>query len=198
MNTILNNSLLLRLLRLPEAIRQMRGTDDSSVDAAAIALPRIQEHVQPLRSVIDLGCGHGQWLSVFRDAGCAVKGYDAKAFSPKFLSPDEYQQLNLATPYLFRTTRADLAISLEVAEHIPDAAGRLLVGNLTGISNSVLFSAAIPGQGGWGHINEQPHKYWDDQFTALGYRIGCTFEDINFGSCWWYQQNMRLYVRQEP
>lgn len=134
--------------------RQMHGTDDSAYVSALRALPRICEFVHPITSVIDLGCGHGQWLAAFRNVlGCKVLGFDAKRLRGRWLVASEYQRINLAWPHLFNATKADLAMSLEVAEHLPACGGKFLVMNLCNIAPAVLFSAAMPGQGGWGHIN---------------------------------------------
>ena len=49
----------------------------------------------------------------------------------------------------------DLAISLEVAEHPPEEFAEPLVERLVTAAPFVLFSAAIPEQGGIHHVNEQ-------------------------------------------
>ena len=62
----------------------------------------------------------------------------------------------------------DLAYCFEVAEHLPPELGRKLVDFLSRCAPLVAFSAAQPGQGGTGHINEQPRQYWIDQFATVG------------------------------
>src|SRR5262249_48198784 len=67
--------------------------------------------------------------------------------------------------------RYDIAISLDVAEHLPEKVADRYVGLLCGLSSIVIFSAATPGQGGTDHVNEQPHSYWIEKFSACGYRV---------------------------
>ena len=63
-------------------------------------------------------------------------------------------QRDLAQP-LQIDRRFDLALSLEVAEHLPPECGSEFVQTLTDLSSVILFSAAIPFQGGTDHLNEQ-------------------------------------------
>ena len=91
----------------------------------------------------------------------------------------------------------DLAISLEVAEHLTEKSGQRLVRLLTNLAPVVLFSAAIPGQGGKNHINEQWQSYWVELFAQEKY----VCYDIFRGIFWnvkeispWYRQNMFLFV----
>lgn len=93
--------------------------------------------------------------------------------------------------------RFDLAISLEVAEHLPPALGPSFVQTLTNLAPCVLFSAAIPFQGGHGHVNERWPDYWADLFEAEGFcSVDCIRErvwddtDVEF----FYAQNTILYV----
>lgn len=189
-------STIKRLLRCRQAWRQMHGTDESSYLAALVAVGRVKHYVPNITHVVDLGCGRGQWLTAFRDVlGCTVQGFDQKRFWPGWIKRSEYGRVNLAALCKFHSTVADLAISLEVAEHLPKAAAGLLVANLCGIAPAVLFSAATPGQGGWGHVNEQPHAYWDEKFDRCRYSVVTTFKDLNFPASPWYRDNMRLYLR---
>ena len=91
----------------------------------------------------------------------------------------------------------DLAVALEIAEHLPDSAAECFVESLTGLAPAVLFSAAIPGQGGTGHLNERWPEYWSRLFAAAG------FDPIDAlrPRIWhdervevWYAQNTFLYV----
>ena len=66
----------------------------------------------------------------------------------------------------------DCAISIEVAEHIPTQFSEKLVENLTNATdNVIIFTAAKPGQGGTGHINCQPKKFWLDLFAKKGFYL---------------------------
>jgi hypothetical protein len=94
--------------------------------------------------------------------------------------------------------RFDLAISLEVAEHLPPECADAFVRTLVGLAPVVLFSAAVPGQGGTLHLNEQWPSYWAGKFEMQGYRCLDVLRDEFWGNdevAWWYQQNMLLFVR---
>jgi SAM-dependent methyltransferase len=71
----------------------------------------------------------------------------------------------------------DLAYSFEVAEHLPPELGDRLVRFLAALAPTVVFSAAHPGQGGTGHINEQPREYWAERFEQQGMRPDRDAED---------------------
>ena len=65
--------------------------------------------------------------------------------------------------------RADVVISTEVAEHLPDTAADGYVKLLCSLSDIVVLTAAPPGQGGTGHVNEQPPEYWLEKFASHAY-----------------------------
>lgn len=95
--------------------------------------------------------------------------------------------------------RFDLAISLEVAEHLPTANADGFVQTLTGLADVVLFSGAIPGQGGTHHVNEQWQDWWAKRFLSVGY----VAHDLIRPAIWnasqipvWYRQNVLLYAKQ--
>jgi len=96
--------------------------------------------------------------------------------------------------------RFDLALSVEVAEHLPEVAATSFVTSLTRLAPVVLFSAAMPGQGGTDHVNEQWPDYWAARFETLGYAwADClrlklwSRNDVQ----WWYAQNMLLYIDRQ-
>jgi hypothetical protein len=101
-------------------------------------------------------------------------------------------------PTLERTF--DLAVCLEVAEHLPESAADGLVDLLSSAAPVVLFSAAIPGQEGEDHINEQWPTYWATKFADRGFESvdvlrPLLWEDQRVD--WYYRQNMMLYVRSD-
>jgi hypothetical protein len=81
-----------------------------------------------------------------------------------------FKPANIADP-LNLGSQFDLVQCLEVAEHLPPAASETLLDNITRHGTRVLFSAAVPGQGGENHINERSCEYWRDRFAARGYRL---------------------------
>src|SRR5262245_11052980 len=122
-------------------------------------------------SVVDVGCGRGAWLRAFRENGVEViAGMDGDhiATSKLLIEPLSFRCVDLTKP-LRSTEKYDLAVCLEVVEHLPSTAGRSLIASLTSVAPLVLFSAAIPGQRGTGHINEQWPPYWQSIFAGHGY-----------------------------
>jgi hypothetical protein len=92
-----------------------------------------------------------------------------------------------------------LAISLEVAEHLPENAADDFVASLVRLAPIVLFSAAAPYQGGQNHVNEQWPGYWAERFAARNYLpVDCIRRRVweNPEVEWWYAQNTFLYVER--
>lgn len=150
-------------------------------------------------SVIDLGCGRGVWLNEWQRAGADdVLGADGDYVDPDNLdiARDAFLPTDLTKP-LTTTRRFDLAQSLEVGEHLPNSASETLVESLTNASDRVLFSAAVVGQGGEFHVNEQPLSYWQELFQARGYRAyDCIRPHLqnDRSVAPWYRYNAILYV----
>ncbi len=127
----------------------------------------------PISSVLDVGCGAGAWLREYAALGISdVLGVDGDYVQrDRLLIPGErFIARDLAQPFDLGR-RFDLVQCLEVAEHLPRDRAATLVENLTRHGDVVLFSAAVPGQGGEHHVNEQPYGYWRDLFAAQGYRL---------------------------
>ena len=153
-------------------------------------------------SVVDLGCGLGTWLSVFERCGIKdIAGYDGDYVPREYLQiPEEcFHPADLSGPIDFGR-RCDLAMSLEVAEHIPPSKARDFVGKLTSLSDVVLFSGALPYQGGTGHVNENYPEYWAMLFRERRYVPVDIIRDHFWYDgmvCPWYRQNMLIFIREE-
>lgn len=169
--------------------------------SARQVVPMILEWLQP-QSVIDVGCGLGAWLSVFRELGIQdYLGVDGDYVDRSQLQiPVEAFSAKDLTQPLRLDRRFDLAISLEVAEHLPAESASTLIESLTKLSDVVLFSAAVPFQGGTGHLNEQWTGYWVKLFQQYGYvAIDCLRHRLwsNEYVQPWYIQNSLLFVKSE-
>jgi SAM-dependent methyltransferase len=180
-----------------EAFFQEQISD--SYRSAREVVPVVLEMVRP-RSVIDVGCGVGAWLAAFRENGVEeVVGVDGDYVRQDMLMipRESFVPHDLQRPYAAGRT-FDMAVSLEVAEHLPPSVGEAFVKSLTALAPLVLFSAAVPGQGGVSHVNEQWQDYWARLFEAEGFTaIDCVRPRIwdNARVRWWYAQNTILYAR---
>jgi hypothetical protein len=141
------------------------------------------------------------WLTVFEQHGVTrTLGLDTGHVDPASLvtDPARFLACDLTDPPAL-DRRFDLALCLEVAEHLPPASAEGLVAFLTGLSDVVLFSAAVPGQGGQRHLNEQWPGYWQDKFGARGFRCHDTLRYRLWERDaveWWYRQNLLLFLRE--
>jgi SAM-dependent methyltransferase len=155
----------------------------------------------PVRSVADFGCGQGAWLSVWAAAGASVTGVDGPYVKTESLliDPGKFQAADLSAP-IDLGRQFDLVQSLEVAEHLPPAKAEQFVKTLTAHGSQVLFSAAVPGQGGENHLNEQPLGYWRAIFRKRGYAAIDYLRPLicdDPAIARWYRCNMLLYVKEE-
>jgi hypothetical protein len=155
------------------------------------------------RSIVDVGCGRGTWLKAFKDAGVnRLVGYDGPWNNQESMIDDAIRFFctDLSEPSNISTSeRFDLAISLEVAEHVKPESALNFISLLTRLSDVVLFSAAYIKQGGTNHINEQKHTYWARFFASFGYIPYDLFRPVVWGDDeieFWYQQNTFLYLRR--
>lgn len=178
-----------------EVYAQIRlGTQRSAETLAPMILHSIPD--RPRRpSVLDVGCGEAWWSEAFLDLGCAVDSIDQAA--PLEHAPGVHiDEVDLEGEFVLQRGY-DLAVCLEVAEHISPAAGGRLVEQLTRSAAIVAWSAAIPGQGGHGHVNEQWPAYWQERFDAHGWSFldpwrDAVWEDPSVEP--WYQQNLLMAV----
>jgi SAM-dependent methyltransferase len=124
-------------------------------------------------SVIDIGCGSGALLVALRKLGvrrllgldCAEAGLDiARARGL------DTRKFDIVTDPLLYPAGYDIAVSMETAEHLPKKAADRYVELLCSLAPVVIFTAAHPGQGGIGHLNEQPPEYWKGFFKAHGFQ----------------------------
>jgi SAM-dependent methyltransferase len=172
-----------------------------SRSSADVLVPLVLEMV-PARSVVDVGCGLGHWLAAFRDLGVDdVVGVEGSSLDPEALviSRERVELRDLSRPFELDRT-FDLVLALEVGEHLPAVAAEGFVESLTRLGPVVLFSAAIPAQGGRNHVNEQWPDYWARCFAACGFAV---IDELRF-RVWqdrrvapWYAQNVLLFVRSD-
>lgn len=153
-------------------------------------------------SVVDFGCGVGNFLYAFKELGVkSVLGLDGEWVNKnqlsEFLQSDEFRSVDL-TSSIDVGKNYGIALSLEVAEHLSDKSATQFIKNITKASEIVVFSAAVPYQGGQNHLNEQWPEYWERIFEEFGYEK----YDLIRPLIWnepdipvWYKQNTFVYVK---
>ena len=168
--------------------------------AAEQVLPVLFSIFKP-KSILDVGCGLGNWIEVAKKMGVEeVVGVDGSYVNRTLLKIDdkEFIEKNLTKPFDLNT-KFDLAICLEVAEHLPETSADTLIQSIVAHTDVVMFSAAIPGQGGQNHINEQWPTYWQELFQKYDYDMIDFFRPKIWNNTKierWYRQNMFLVVKK--
>ena len=187
---------------MPKYNRQFHcDTHRINEDSAAPILSILFDTIA-IRSTVDVGCGVGTWLKSAQKLGAetilGLEGSwledDLKVVDNRFIQAwDLEERIQVDCKF-------DLAISLEVAEHLSEDRADSFICDLCALSDLVMFSAAIPRQGGTHHVNERWQSYWALRFQQQGYRAYDAVrwrmwsrEDIAF----WYRQNTVVYCRAE-
>jgi len=181
--------------------REHRRHRAAGASSASVIAPLVCRLIEP-RSVLDIGCGLGMWLRAFSEYGVPTTfGVDAVDPGDVTLEidSDQFARVDLRDP-LRLPAAFDLVICLEVAEHLPATSAATLVDSCVHHAPAVLFSAAIPRQGGSGHMNEQWPDYWAHLFAQHDYVV-CdvvlprVWTDSRVA--WWYAQNVLLFVASD-
>jgi SAM-dependent methyltransferase len=173
---------------------------EATMQSARQIVSLLEKYIQP-HSIVDVGCGLGEFLTAFEEAGVKeVLGIDGAWVDKRKLtiSPDNFMTADLTRP-LKLDRKFDLAISCEVAEHLNETVADTFVDSLAKLSDITLFSAAIPQQGGTYHVNEQWPEYWAQKFRNRGFvSIDCLRMRLwdNPQVRFWYKQNLLIFVKE--
>ena len=169
--------------------------------SAKKVLPFVQEIFHPA-SVLDLGCGVGYWVKVWKED---LQVEDVLGIEGSYVTEDMFyldkmylQNEDLKMP-LHLNRKYDLVMSLEVAEHIEEKYADTFIENLVNAGDIILFSAAIKGQLGTYHVNEQMPEYWAGKFAKHDYAVidfirPLIWNDIEID--YWYRQNILLFIKK--
>ena len=173
-------------------------------EASAVAMASSLAHAFRPHSVIDVGCGTGALLIAFRDLGCEVVGFECSRAALKYCHHAglNVRKFNIEKDDLVDMVSFDLAVSFEVAEHLPIWTANRYVQLLCRLAPHVAISAATQGQLGTDHINEQPHSYWIKKFAQNDYafdeEMSVQIQDQwrSRGVAWWYSNNVMIFSRR--
>ncbi len=144
-------------------------------------------------SIVDIGCGDGVYLQEFSRFAKAT-GFDnsdeaLKRCRKKGLNARKLNLLNRNLPTL---GKYDLVVCFEVAEHIPNYASDRLVSLLASCGDTIVFTAAPPGQGGYYHINEQPYDFWVAKFQQIGFMPA--YADMDYLKKSWSERDVAIHM----
>lgn len=175
---------------------------NGSYKSAQKVLPLVNEVFHPT-SVLDLGCGVGYWIKVWKDE---MQLEDILGIEGSYVTEDIFylekkylRNEDLKKP-LVLGRKYDLVMSLEVAEHIEEKFADTFIQNLVNAGDIILFSAAIKGQLGTYHVNEQMPEYWAEKFAMHDYVAVDYIRPLIWGDKeidYWYRQNILLYIKKD-
>ena len=184
----------------PDYYLMLEGSAASSAERIAASLVN---ELAP-RSAVDVGCGTGALLEALRARGVTVFGLE---YAEVALARCRARGLDVAKfdleRHVLRDARSfDVAISMEVAEHLPERSADRYVDLLARLAPVVVFSAAPPGQGGKDHVNEQPPSYWIAKFQQRGFEYA-EEQSQRWRESWrtagdvedWYCKNLMIFRR---
>lgn len=149
----------------------------------------------------DVGCATGLYLVPFHVKGTETIGWDNAEYAvgekrvPTVVDADITKKLP--------KQRVDLAICLEVLEHIESGLSKPVIENITKLSDVIIFSAAQVGQGGTGHVNCRPREYWEGAFMMQGFKRDIEAEHkirehVTKGKhAGWFRRNLQVFVKYE-
>lgn len=171
-----------------------------NLETPNVMVPVIVGMFKP-ESVVDIGCGLGTFLHVFKNEGVnEILGVDGpwvdRSRLQDYLSLENFVEANLENEIVLDKVY-DLVLSLEVAEHLSEAAAETFVKSLVNAGNIVIFSAALPMQGGQNHINEQPVSYWEKLFLQHNYVLHDILRPLFWDNGkveYWYKQNVVVFA----
>ena len=181
-----------------------KEVEDEAVRSADTIADTLLADFKP-GSVVDVGCGTGALLAALRDRGCRGFGleYSDAGLECCRARGLDVQKFDLEKGSLAEDRSFDVAISMEVAEHLAATSADRFVALLTRLSDRIVFTAAPPGQGGKDHVNEQPPAYWIQKFRDRGFA-----PDVDLAARWrqdweasnqvtWYYRRNLLIFRRE-
>jgi hypothetical protein len=167
------------------------------------------EYIEPISEIIkniilnnkpslvyDFGCGWGHYISNINDLGIEAIGFEAY---PDKRHYENIKKLDLSKPVLLER-KADVSISLEVGEHIPVDFEQTFIDNVCNNTNdTIIFSWAVEGQKGDGHINCRNNDYIIEQVEKRGFQFDDSILKIRHetNGLMWFHNSLMLFNRKK-
>ncbi len=177
-----------------------------AAQSAPIIAESIVRDLNP-RTVMDVGCGTGALLATLQDRGRVVRGleYADAAIEQCRHRLLDVQRFDIARDAFRSDEQFDVAICLEVAEHLSEQHADRLIALLASLSATVVFTAAGPGQDGADHRNLQPPGYWIAKFAQKNFGVDQALTD-KWKNEWrvsgivvgWYYENLLIFKKFPP
>ena len=155
-----------------------------------------------LPKILDVGCGPGIYVNALQKMGFPADGIDPDPKSPYEkidVFSDNFLSFLASRCFPENSFPYDICLCLEVAEHLPADKADLFTQRLVQVAPTIIFSAAMPGQGGHGHINCQPKEYWEEKFARLNYVQDFSATDrlvrhmLNGYHMGWFVNNVQIF-----
>ena len=180
-------------------VKYIHQTDVHNLIAPRQVVPLLIQMFHPV-NVLDVGCGIGTWLSVFKENGVReIQGIDGSFVNKElllaYISESEFFAHDLSISFDFGK-KFDLVTCLEVGEHLEKKHAYSFIKSVCKHSDTIVFSAAVPGQGGQNHLNEQWPAYWINIFKMHGFNCYDILRPLIWNVQeidWWYKQNMLVF-----
>jgi len=146
----------------------------------------------------DLGCGNGRYCTIFKSYGWPiVHGYEGTPDINSLGIYDDIMHLDL-TKRRWVDIKYSFVLCLEVGEHIPAKHQEVFLDNVAEFtSKDLIFSWAVPGQGGKGHFNEQPNDVIISELLSrdLIYDESASMKMRKFTSLKWLKNTLMIFKR---
>lgn len=157
----------------PYTVEYYQAINEDEKEQAFSLTKAIAELYHP-KSVVDLGCGTGLYLFPFGSSDVELLGVDISeaAFDNRTRCMDRkyLKTMDIAEPSFSLPHKFDVALCLEVLEHIGNEKTKVLMENITKASDILIVSAAQPGQAGLNHVTLEPPEYWNKLFMEKGFK----------------------------